>query len=149
MTGIEEFGATFERFARLRAPSQTTKRQHPGDHGVAPRPGCGFVARKNARRVGSNLSAKSPCGDDAIVSASPSNPPHLMTPLTVELTDRRTNLSDAKRTLLRARLQGPARVDAPIDSIPREAPGRGPLSSAQRRMWFFHELQPTSAVYNI
>jgi len=63
---------------------------------------------------------------------------------------RKTNLSDSKRELLERRLRGLPKPAAPDTGIPRRpAPDRAPLSSAQERMWFFYELQPTSAVYNM
>ncbi len=67
-----------------------------------------------------------------------------------EFQARRSNLSDSKKELLEKRLLGlkkPAPAFLPIP--PREKKDRAPLSSAQQRMWFFSELQPGSAVYNI
>ena len=56
-------------------------------------------------------------------------------------------LSDAKRALLRLRLEGKA-TDA--KTIPRTSRDRPPaLSYAQRRLWFIQELEPESAQYNI
>ena len=67
-----------------------------------------------------------------------------------DLSARKTNLSDSKRELLERRLRGLPKPAAPDTGIPRRpTPDRAPLSSAQERMWFFYELQPTSAVYNM
>ncbi len=69
----------------------------------------------------------------------------------VELTDRRANLSDAKRALLQSRLSGQKRSAEPAAGEAAGSVGTTEpvLSSAQRRMWFFHELLPESAVYNV
>jgi amino acid adenylation domain-containing protein len=70
----------------------------------------------------------------------------------VNLAERRSNLSDSKRELLEKRLRGGAKpgIGLPGAGIPLRAQReRAPLSSAQERMWFFYELQPGSAVYNL
>ncbi len=72
----------------------------------------------------------------------------------MEFSDRRSSLSAAKLALLRDRLQGVTRAAAGPESElgelnRREEGTAAPLSSAQQRMWFFHELQPASAVYNV
>jgi amino acid adenylation domain-containing protein len=67
-----------------------------------------------------------------------------------DLPARKVNLSDSKRELLERRLRGIAKPADPPAGIPRRAtPERAPLSSAQERMWFFNELQPDSAAYNM
>src|SRR5437764_5711090 len=74
-----------------------------------------------------------------------------MKPPASELTGRRSSLSENKRDLLEKRLRGQTGPTAATASLiaPREKKDRAPLSSAQQRMWFFSELQPGSAVYNI
>jgi len=67
-----------------------------------------------------------------------------------EYSSRRSNLSESKRDLLEKRLRGLAKpATADLQIAPREKKDHGPLSAAQQRMWFFSELQPGSAVYNI
>ncbi|MEU5046119.1 amino acid adenylation domain-containing protein [Streptomyces griseorubiginosus] len=45
---------------------------------------------------------------------------------------------------------GAGTVERPaLRPIPRTAPGEAPLSSAQRRLWFLHRLEGSSAAYNI
>ncbi len=67
-----------------------------------------------------------------------------------DLSARKVNLSASKRELLERRLRGLAKPAAAAGAIARRStPERAPLSSAQERMWFFYELQPNSAVYNL
>jgi amino acid adenylation domain-containing protein len=67
-----------------------------------------------------------------------------------EFSVRRSNLSESKRDLLEKRLRGQTKLAAAgLPIAPREKKDLSPLSSAQQRMWFFSELQPGSAVYNI
>lgn len=74
-----------------------------------------------------------------------------MKPSASELIGRRSSLSENKRDLLEKRLRGQTGPTAAAASliVPRDQQDRAPLSSAQQRMWFFSELQPGSAVYNI
>ena len=73
-----------------------------------------------------------------------------MPPPPNELVERRSNLSENKRDLLEKRLRGrTGRTTEGLLIAPRAKKDRAPLSSAQQRMWFFSELQPGSAVYNI
>ncbi len=61
----------------------------------------------------------------------------------------RTELSEAKRSLLAKRLKGAA-AGAPRDPIPRRA-GAGPLplSFPQQRLWFLEQLEPGRPFYHI
>ncbi|MFI0480792.1 condensation domain-containing protein [Actinomadura sp. 9N215] len=62
----------------------------------------------------------------------------------------RTAMS-ADRVRLLARLLDEKGIAPATSSISRRAAGREdvPLSFAQQRIWFFHQLQPTSTLYNI
>jgi amino acid adenylation domain-containing protein len=59
-------------------------------------------------------------------------------------------LSDAKRALRERRLRGEGAggVKAPVIP-PRPADAPVPLSFAQQRLWFFHQLEPASPLYNM
>jgi amino acid adenylation domain-containing protein len=65
-----------------------------------------------------------------------------------DLTARLERLSQAKRALLELRLQQQATQGVRV-MIPRRSPGTpAPLSFAQQRLWFLHELEPESAAYH-
>jgi len=61
---------------------------------------------------------------------------------------RRTELSDSKKGLLEKRLRGAFKAAAPV--IPRRFDhSPAPLSFAQQRLWFIHQLEPDSPAYNV
>jgi hypothetical protein len=59
------------------------------------------------------------------------------------------NLSAAKRALLEKRLRGEGRGATGPTISARPRPGPLPLSFAQERLWFLHQLAPSSPLYNI
>jgi len=67
-----------------------------------------------------------------------------------DLAGRLARLSPAKRELLERRLREQGEKLRRAESIPRRAdPGTAPLSFAQQRLWFLHDLAPESSVYNV
>src|SRR5271170_2217267 len=65
------------------------------------------------------------------------------------LEERRRQLSPEKQALLATRLRNPLADCARSQRIPR-VPNRSDArpSFAQERLWFFHQLDPVSAVYH-
>src|SRR5689334_5700633 len=66
-----------------------------------------------------------------------------------DLTTRREKLSAAKRALLEKRLTG-HEAGLENQTIPRRPTrSHAPLSFAQQRLWFLHQLEPDSIAYNM
>jgi amino acid adenylation domain-containing protein len=64
--------------------------------------------------------------------------------------ERLANLSPVKRALLELRLKEQGRILPAEHAIQRRATrGPVPLSFAQQRLWFLHQLQPDSCAYNL
>lgn len=70
--------------------------------------------------------------------------------ITIENETPRAELSAAKRALLELRLHGAFKGSLKSQLIPRQPSGtKAPLSHAQQRLWFFQQLDPDSALYNL
>jgi len=68
-----------------------------------------------------------------------------------EVAGRRATLSPAKQALLARLMRGGIKSDAfARDAIrPRGEPGPAPLSGAQQRLWFMHQMDPGSGAFNV
>src|SRR5262245_21938380 len=70
--------------------------------------------------------------------------------MSADAATRAAGLSPAKRALLEKRLKGRPAGEPPKASIPRRDAGSpAPLSFAQQRLWFIHQIDPGSAAYNV
>src|SRR5690349_4826517 len=67
----------------------------------------------------------------------------------IDLTRRRASLSAAKRALLEKRLTGRDAGHAEQTIPRRQRRAHAPLSFAQQRLWFLHQLEPESIAYNM
>src|SRR5687768_12360894 len=67
----------------------------------------------------------------------------------IKVTDRLANLSPAKRALFEQWLKGKGVAALAGWTIPRRISREfAPLSFAQQRLWFLHQLEPDSTAYN-
>ena len=63
---------------------------------------------------------------------------------------RTAGLSPSKRALLERMLKGKQGGEAAASTIPRRSgAGESPLSFAQQRLWFIHQIDPSSPAYNV
>jgi amino acid adenylation domain-containing protein len=72
---------------------------------------------------------------------------------TVDLSTRKSQLSAAKKALLAKRLQGALLEKSEQQRIPCRSRDdlldNAPLSFAQKRLWFLHQLEPAATTYNL
>ena len=69
--------------------------------------------------------------------------------MSLDANSRGAGLSPSKRALLERMLKGKAH-EAPVLTIPRRPRTEGsPLSFAQQRLWFIHQIDPASPAYNV
>src|SRR5678809_276525 len=70
--------------------------------------------------------------------------------MSVDATPRAERLSPSKRALLERMLKGKGADETPTLTIPRRPHAEeSPLSFAQQRLWFIHQIDPSSPAYNV
>ncbi len=70
--------------------------------------------------------------------------------MSLDATSRGAGLSPSKRALLERMLRGKSAAEAPVHTIPRRSRAQAsPLSFAQQRLWFIHQIDPASPAYNV
>src|SRR5688572_33472847 len=70
--------------------------------------------------------------------------------MSTDTTSRRDTLSAGKRALLERMLAGRGEREPRAEILPRgDRQGPAPLSFAQQRLWFLHQIDPASAAYHV
>ncbi len=67
----------------------------------------------------------------------------------IDVSARVSKLSAVKKALLERQLKGTFTEGRKPQVIAQRPPGNSPLSFAQQRLWFLHQLEPSSAAYNL
>ncbi|HEU5180261.1 MAG TPA: condensation domain-containing protein, partial [Candidatus Polarisedimenticolia bacterium] len=69
--------------------------------------------------------------------------------MSLDTASRAAGLSPSKRALLERMRKGKPSGEAAAPTIPRRPEGEAPLSFAQQRLWFIHQIDPKSPAYNV